>query len=254
MTTLAVDTPRLFEIGERNEFPVIASDIIYEGAAVGLVAGTGLARPLNAADKFVGFAEKNADNASGAASAINVRVVNSGAVVLPITGAVLTDVGNPVYATDDNAFTFNPASAVFVGFVRRFDSSGYVVVEFDVAQLKDPWAGWFRESLAAATLTLDVQDSSKLFCVSVDSVITLPATAVSITCGFLNVGPFGTVQISIDPVAADKIMGPNIAGTDNKDLINTKATARRGDFATLRLGHADGPFVESLHGTWATEG
>ena len=35
MTTLAADTPRDMELGDRNEFPVIASDIIYEGAAVG---------------------------------------------------------------------------------------------------------------------------------------------------------------------------------------------------------------------------
>jgi hypothetical protein len=39
-TTLAANKPRAYELGERNMFPVIAADIIYEGAAVGLVAGT----------------------------------------------------------------------------------------------------------------------------------------------------------------------------------------------------------------------
>jgi hypothetical protein len=58
MTTLAVDKARTWEIGERNEFPVIASDIIYEGAAVGIVLASGHARPLTSADRFAGFAEK----------------------------------------------------------------------------------------------------------------------------------------------------------------------------------------------------
>lgn len=253
MTTLATDTPRMFELGDRNEFPVIASDIIYEGAAVGLVAASGHARPLTSVDTFVGFAEKQADNSAGSAADINVRVVKSGCVKLSVSGAVITDTGNPIYATDDNAFAFTPAGGVFIGFVRRYESSGVVLVDFDVDKIKDPYNGFVCEAVAASTLTADVQDSGKLFCVSVDSTITLPATAVSITCGFLNVGPYGTVQISIDPVSDDKIMGPNIAGTNNKDLINTKATAKRGDLALLRLGHTDGPFVTKLVGTWATE-
>lgn len=35
MTTLASDVQRPFELGTINEVPVIAGDIIYEGAAVG---------------------------------------------------------------------------------------------------------------------------------------------------------------------------------------------------------------------------
>src|SRR3990172_7510120 len=104
MTTLAANTPRAYEGGTRNEIPVIASDIIYEGAAVGVVDATGHARPLNAADRFAGFAEAKADNSAGAAAAINARVIESGKVQLSVTGAVITDVGQPVYATDDNAF------------------------------------------------------------------------------------------------------------------------------------------------------
>jgi hypothetical protein len=34
MTTLALNTPRAYELGEFNEIPVIAADIIFEGAAV----------------------------------------------------------------------------------------------------------------------------------------------------------------------------------------------------------------------------
>ena len=138
MTTLAADTPRDYGMGNRNDIPMIASDIIYEGSAVGMVKASGHARPLAATDKFLGFCKEIADNSAGAAADINVDVQNKGIVKLSVTGAVITDVGQPVYATDDNAFTFIPTGAVFIGFVRRFISSGVVHVEFDAASFVDP--------------------------------------------------------------------------------------------------------------------
>ena len=49
MTTLAANALRVYEGDVRIEesaLPVIASDIVYEGAAVGVVDGTGHTRPL----------------------------------------------------------------------------------------------------------------------------------------------------------------------------------------------------------------
>jgi hypothetical protein len=255
MTTLAADVQRVKVLGDINEIPVIASDIIYEGAAVGVVDGTGHAQPLTAADRFVGFAESQCDNSTGAAAAKNVRVIKKGAVVLPVPGAVITDVGQPIYATDDNAFAFTPAGGVFIGFVRRWVATNIVEVDFDVDNFVDPWAGRVREALAAATKTLDAQDTGKVICCTVTTVVTLPATATALdNVTLLCVAPFGTAQISADPNANDKIMGPDLAGVDNKDLINTLATARRGDFVTLRAGHTDGYTVTHMKGTWAAEG
>jgi len=156
MTTLAVDAPRAYELGERNEFPVIAAEIIYEGAAVGLVAASGHAQPLTASDLFVGFAEKRVDNSAGAAAALNVRVIRKGAVQLAVSGAVITDIGIPVYASDDNTFSFIKTSGVFVGFARRYVSSGYMIVEFDVDKYVDPHEGLLAEStsLSAAQNSL----------------------------------------------------------------------------------------------------
>jgi len=254
MTTLATNTPRVLVGGDINEIPVIASDIIYEGAAVGLVAASGHARPLNAADKFAGFAAEKADNSAGAAAAINCRFYRKGCVKLTVAGVVITDVGQPVYATDDNAFAMLPTGGVFIGFIRRWVSSGVAEVDFDAVNFSDPYAGKLKETLSAATKTLDAQDTGKIFFVTVDSVITLPATATALaSVTLVCMGPFGTVQISADPNASDKIMGPDLAGTDNKDLINTKATAKRGDFVTLTAGHADGYVVNQLKGTWASE-
>lgn len=253
MATLAANTIRPYELGERNDLPVIAADIIYQGAAVGIVAGTGHARPLVAGDRFGGFAYSKADNSAGAAAAINVNAVESGEVQLAVAGAVITDVGQPVYATDDDTFVFLPTGATFIGYVKRFVSSGVVVVDFDADCYQDPYGPYVgRETLAAATLTLDIQDNGKVFFVTVDSVITLAAVATPLNAKFVCMGPFGTVQISLSPAALDKIQGIDMAGIDDHDLVNTKATARRGDYATLLTGDANGALIGGLKGTWVT--
>lgn len=253
MTTLSANAQRAVSTGgNRNHLPVIASDIIYEGAAVGLVDASGHARPLQSSDRFAGFAVSKCDNSSGAAEDKNVEVYNEGTVELDVTGAVITDIGQPVYATDDDAFQFNPVGGVFIGFVRRWVSAGKVEVEFNV-EWADPYGDGVKETISADK-TLDAQDTGKTFFVDTDAqTITLPATATALDCKIVNIGAFGTVAINVSPAAADKIMGPDIAGTDNKDLINTKATARRGDFVDLYSGHADGYTVRELKGTWAEE-
>ena len=257
MTTLAANKPRAYEGGSRNAIPVIASDIIYEGAAVGVVDASGHARPLNAADRFAGFAEEKADNSSGAAAAIRVKLIESGKIQLPVTGAVITDLGNPVYASDDDTFSFNPADGAFVGFVHRFVSAGVVIVSFDALNYRDPWAAYSTRETLTGTKTFDAEDCGKLFCVTEDGdadALTLPAIAAGLSgLTILAVGAFGSTAVTIDPAAADMILGPDITGADNKDLICTKATQRRGDFVELIAGDADGYMVVKKRGIWARE-
>ncbi len=131
MTTLAVDVPRGFSLGDLDEYPVIAADIIYEGAAVGENA-SGYARPLVAADPFLGFAMEQADNSGGSAGDKRVRVLVRGAVTLPISGLAITANDHPpVYASDDNTFTLTSSGNTKIGWVRRWVSTGVAVVEFD---------------------------------------------------------------------------------------------------------------------------
>lgn len=255
MTTLAANKPRALELGRTNTLPVIASDIIYEGAAVGMVVGTGHCRPLAAGDLFVGFAERQCDNSAGAAAAKNVDLIKSGQVQLSVTGAVVTDIGQPVYATDDDTFVFSPVGGVFIGYVKRYVSSGVAVVEFDAAVWRDPHGDFTVREAISVDKTLDAEDIGKLFWVDTDAkVITLPAIATGLD-GFkvVNGGSFGAVAVTISPNASDMILGPDITGADNKDLINTKATARRGDFVVLGGNDADGYAVQALRGTWARE-
>lgn len=257
MTTLAANKPRTYEGGERNEFPVIASDIIYEGAAVGLVDASGHARPLTSADRFIGFAEATVDNSAGAAAAARVIVVECGTVVLPISGVVITDVGQPVYATDDDTFSLNPAGGVFVGFVYRFISTDLAAVDFDAPCYRDPWGAYSVRETLTTTKTFDAEDCGKLFCVTAaadNAALTLPAIATGLSgLTILAVGAFGTTKLVISPNASDMILGPDITAADDKDLILTKATQRRGDFVELIAGDADGYMVTRMRGTWVRE-
>jgi len=251
MTTLAANKPRSKELGNINEIPVIASDIIYEGAAVGVVNGTGHARPLTSVDKFVGFCEAKADNSAGAAAAINVRVYKQGEAQLSVSGAVITDIGQPVYATDDDTFVFLPTGAVFIGFVKRFVSSGVVVVEYNTPHFIDPYAGKVAATFSASA-TLSAVDSGKVFFVDTDAqTMTLPAVEGMAGIKVVNIGAYGAVLVTITPNAADMIEGPGITAADTKGVLNTKATAQRGDFVEFEYSDANGWVITNMKGVWA---
>ncbi len=130
------DTQLIFEEGDVNDKPVIASTIIYEGAAVGVVAASGHCRLLAAGDSFAGFARKKADNTGGTAAAINVNLKEAGKVQLSIGSLAATDVGKPVYASDSNTFTLTATGNSFIGRVDRFISSGVGIVSFDARKGK----------------------------------------------------------------------------------------------------------------------
>ena len=253
MTTLAANEVRNIETsGNRSHHPVIASDIIFAMAAVGLGEATGHARPLAAGDTFAGFAVSKVDNASGSAADLTVQVYQKGIIELSVSGAVITDVGQPVYATDDDTFVFLPTGAVFIGVVARFVSAGKATVAFNVDEMEDPYGGGVYETITGAD-TLVLADSSKTFFVTADAAVTLPATAIGNDFTLVCMGAFGTVQVTADPVTLDAIRGPDSVGVADKDLVNTKATAQRGDLLSLKGGHTDGYTVTKRVGTWLAE-
>lgn len=136
MTTLAKNSPRDFVLGDLQDLPVVATDIIYEGAAVG-ENGSGYFRPLVAADPFAGFAQSQADNSAGAAGAINVRVKPYGRIVLSVTGVTaVTDEGSTVYASDDDTFTLTSSGNTAIGKIVRYISGTSVEVCFESASYR----------------------------------------------------------------------------------------------------------------------
>lgn len=151
MTTLAVDKPRAYVEGNIADYAVAASTKIYEGAAVGVPA-SGYARPLQAGDKFVGFAEYRADNSAGAAGAVYVRVRRKGLVELPISAAAITDLGKGVFASDDDTFTFTQGTNTHIGRVLKWVSTGICLVAFDA---ENAAAGVLTEFTAATGTASD---------------------------------------------------------------------------------------------------
>ena len=109
--------------------------------------------------------------------------------------------------------------------------------------------------------TLGRADSGKIFLIGTDAkTITLPATEKGIEYTFINSGADGAVLISISPNANDAIHGTTCAGTnvvlggvDDKDLLNTKATATTGDSCKLVADGVVGWYMVSCTGIWASE-
>ena len=146
MTTAAKDYPRIYDFGpERwmNELPCVASDIIYEGSAVGELNNTGTYQPLgtgSTVDKFAGFAFARCDNSAGSAGDRKVQVVQQGRIKLSVTGvSAITDVGKDVWATDDNTFTLTyAAGAVWIGRISRWETGTTCIVSFQAFEFRAP--------------------------------------------------------------------------------------------------------------------
>lgn len=133
MPTLAVNVKQVYELGDYQDYPVIANDIIYEGAAVG-DNGSGYSRPLAAGDPFLGFADSKVDNTGGSAGDKDVTVIQRGRIQLSVSGAAITDVNKPVYASDDATFTLTQSTNSHIGRIIRWVSTGVVIVAFDATR------------------------------------------------------------------------------------------------------------------------
>jgi len=95
-------------------------------------------------------------------------------------------------------------------------------------------------------------DSGKTFTIATDGLtFTLPNLVTGNTVTFVNMGSDGTVALTIDPNVAD---GITYAGdsTDGVTLVNTKATAKKGDYVTLASLFATASWqVVAVRGVWA---
>ena len=97
-------------------------------------------------------------------------------------------------------------------------------------------------------------DSGKTFVSATDGVVfTLPAIATGAVFKFVNAAEDGTNTLTISPNASDGIQYAGSA-TDDKDLINTKATSRQGDFVVIAsLDSTTNWSVTEVRGVFAKE-
>jgi len=104
------------------------------------------------------------------------------------------------------------------------------------------------------TVTVANGDSGEDFQASITTVYTLPALSIGRVFKFTNVALDGVAQISVSPAAADGVMYATSA-TDDKDLINTLATSRKGDYVVIGNTTDGIAFwqVLDIKGIWAKE-
>ena len=102
--------------------------------------------------------------------------------------------------------------------------------------------------------TVTTSDSGKTLVSETDGVVfTLPAIAVGYSFKFVNNAPDGANALTISPAAADGITYAG-SSTDNKDLINTKATSKQGDYVVISsLNGTTAWQVTEVRGTFAKE-
>lgn len=102
--------------------------------------------------------------------------------------------------------------------------------------------------------TLAADDAGIVQEVDTDAVvITLPATVVGLVFTIRNVAADGAAKVSVSPQAADLIQGNGFTAADDKDAINTKATAKKGDELTVIGNGTTGWTLHNVVGTWARE-
>jgi len=163
-----------------------------------------------------------------------------------------------MYLVDDQTIDDVPGTyGIPVGILVEYVSatSGWIDIEPAVDVQRNP-----KGSLDFITKTDDytvlVTDSGAKFAIATDAkTFTLPSTARGLVYQFWNTGAAdGANIITISPAAADMISGGGLGlGVNNKDLINTKATAKKYDMVEIVGDGADGWIVTEIIGTWAKE-
>ena len=88
-----------------------------------------------------------------------------------------------------------------------------------------------------------------------DKTLTLPAVVVGATFIIVNSAADGSALLTISPNSNDKFLVDiaGAAGTDNKDIINTKATQIQYDYVKLVGLSADGWLIDDIRGTWVDQ-
>jgi predicted RecA/RadA family phage recombinase len=126
------------EVAEKHrrliENPVAASVVIFKGAIVMLNA-SGLLAPAAAlaGAKMAGMAYEKCDNSNGAAGDVDCKLLREGLFELSGSGFTQADVGEEVYASDDQTVsTTQGTNEIAVGKIAQVVSATKVFVDITV--------------------------------------------------------------------------------------------------------------------------
>jgi len=103
------------------------------------------------------------------------------------------------------------------------------------------------------TVVISTDSGKTLLSNTKDVVFTLPAIAIGNVVTFVNTGADGQNNLTISPNSSDGILYLGSL-TDNKDLINTQATSKVGDYVTIASLNSTAHWtVVDVQGVWAKE-
>ena len=107
----------------------------------------------------------------------------------------------------------------------------------------------------AALNTHSVQVGKYINCATDNVTITLPGVTVGSSFIIVNSAADGTALLTISPDSGDKFLVDiaGAAGTDDKDIINTKATQVQFDYVKLVGLSSAGWLIDDIRGTWVDE-
>lgn len=251
MSTLSADSPQILVGGDMDSIGIIASDIVYEGAMVG-DNGAGYGRPLVAGDKFLGHSIARVTNATAVAGAFDIRLRTGVYRLVCSLVGLITDVGQPVYASDDQVLTFDGAGNSYVGRISRYESATKMEIEFVTCGL-DEFDPNPNRVTKIDDYTTEAIDNGKIIYLGVNAkTITLIATVLGYKITVVNGAGLGVAGIIVDFNALDKSLGGCglAAGADGAAITNTKATAQRGDFLQFIGDGTHGYNVVGKRGIW----
>ena len=88
-----------------------------------------------------------------------------------------------------------------------------------------------------------------------DKTLTLPAVTVGSSYIIVNKRADASSGVTISPNSSDKFLVDiaGAAGTDNKDIVNTKATSKKNDYVHLIGLSSAGWLIHDVRGTWVDE-
>ena len=171
MTALAANLDLQTRDGLEIDVPVMAAEIIYEGAPVFVHDSDGYAyspdgstNTLTVGDLFVGFCSEKCDNSAGAAGDKRVKVQIKGLVHLPVSGTLTqAKLGDPVFVngtSDDSTLTLTSDLTeleAIVGIFVIHDTSTHGFI--DVSKHSLTRVGW---GLAGPSATAEGYKNAKL--------------------------------------------------------------------------------------------
>ena len=111
-------------------------------------------------------------------------------------------------------------------------------------------------TVAAATLTLAYATHMSRPVIQTQAcVFTVPAVAALQGEFWIINGAADGTLMTISPNASDKFVWDvaGASGTNNKDIVNTAATAKKGDYVKFRYGSGDGWIISEMGGIWVDE-